>query len=148
MLANIEALHAIHAICSENKPLTADLREWLARSLERYLGQDCDNLNDAFGVTQGHGGVPWWKERAIRQRDSALRILSRRYFDQLTVYCRAREISMLSRRYQGSCWPRDRRRESMPEHYRRTPKQYLWLAFRSGAKMPLSERRLRTLLGD
>ena len=35
-----------------------------------------------------------------------------------------------------------------PERYRGTFKEMLWRAFRSDAKMPVSERRLRTLLAD
>ena len=38
--------------------------------------------------------------------------------------------------------------DEMPERYRGTQKEHLWRAFRSEAKMPISERRLRTLLSD
>ncbi len=148
MLANIETLYAIHTRCADGLPLTPDLRSWLASSLDRYLGHTCDNLNEAFGVIQGHGGVPWWRERAIRERDAALRALSCGHYRDISVYSRAKAIAAISRRYQTTCWPRDRQLEEMPEHYRGTPKEHLWRAFRSEAKMPVSERRLRTLLSE
>jgi hypothetical protein len=146
MLGNIEMLHAIHTRCAKDRPLTPDLQNWLAESLGRYLGHDCDSLNKAFGVIHGHGGVPWWRERAIRERDAALRTLSREFLSHLTVYGRAKAIHDLSERYETTCWPRDRLLDEMPERHRGTPKEYLWRAFRSEAKMPVSERRLRTLL--
>jgi len=148
MLENIESLHAIHTRCAGDLPLTPDLRSWLATSLGRYLGHDCDNLNEAFGVTQGHGGVPWWRERALRERDAALRALSHRHYGDISVYGSAKAIAAISARYQSTCWSRDRLLDGMPEHYRGTRKEYLWWAFRSEAKMPVSERRLRTLLSD
>lgn len=148
MLGKIETLRAIHNRCVGDLPLTPDLRSWLASSLGRYLGHDCDNLNEAFGLIQGHGGVPWWREHAIRQRDEALRALSREHYGDLSVYGRAKAIAEISRRYQAICWPRDRLLHEMPERYRGTPKAALWRAFRSEAKMPVSERRLRTLLGE
>ena len=148
MLANIDTLHAIHACCREDMPLTKELRNWLAKSLGRYLGHDCDNLNEAFGVIQGHGGVPWWRERAIRQRDAALRALSQEHFGDISVYGRAKAIAALSKRYQTTCWYRDKMVDQMPDRYRGALKERLWQAFRSGAKMPVSERRLRTLLGN
>ena len=148
MLGNIETLNAIRDRCAQDRPLTADMREWLARSLDRYLDHECVNLNEAFGVVQGHGGVPWWRERAIRRRDAALRALSKLHFGDASIYSRAKAISDLSIRYMTTSWPRDRKLDAMPERYRGTPMEYLWEAFRSHAKMPVSERRLRTLLRD
>ncbi len=148
MLGNIETLHVIQSRCADNLPLSAELRDWLAASLGRYLEHDCDNLNEAFGVVQGHGGVPWWRERAIRERDAALRALSRGHYSTISVYSRAKAIAAISERYQTTCWPRDRLLDEMPARYRGTCKEYLWRAFRSEAKMPVSERRLRTLLSE
>jgi hypothetical protein len=34
----------------------------------------------------------------------------------------------------------------MPSHYEDTIKQPLWLAFKSGATMPIGERQLRNIL--
>lgn len=146
MLANIEALRAIYERCARGQPLSPELRGWLAESLQRYLGHDCDNLNQAFGVIQGHGGVPWWRERAIRERDAALRALAGEYYGDLSVHARAKVVAGLAERYATTCWPRDRLLEEMPARYHGTPKEHLWRAFRSDAKMPVSDRRLRTLL--
>lgn len=147
-LQNIKNLHSIQNRCAANMPLTPDLQSWLAESLDRFLAHDCENLNAAFGVVQGHGGVPWWREDAIRKRDAALRALSGAHYGNLSVYSRAKAIASVSGRYQTTCWPRDQHSEQMPERYRGTPKEHLWHAFKSEAKMPVSERRLRTLLGD
>lgn len=140
-------LHSIRTRCAASLPLTPDLQHWLTESLGRYLAHDCGDLNTAFGVTQGHGGVPWWREDAIRKRDTALRALAREHFGDLSVYGRAKAIAAITARYQTTCWPRDRLAERMPERYRGTPKENLWRAFKSAAKIPVSERRLRTLLG-
>ena len=148
MLANVEALYAVHRCCTSERPLPVELRDWLAESIGRYLEHDCDNLNEAFGVIQGHGGVPWWLERAIRVRDSALRALAHAHFSDLSVYGRAKMIASLSERYATTGWPRDQALNRLSEHHRGTPREHLWRAFRSGAKMPVSERRLRTLLGE
>lgn len=148
MLGNIENLHAIRSRCTADLPLTQDMRLWLASALDRYLEHRCDSLNEAFGLIQGHGGVPWWRERAIRERDVALRNLARMHMSDLSVYARARRVSELSDRYQQTSWPRDRLLGEMPERYRGTERAWLWKAFRSGAKMPVSERRLRTLIAE
>ena len=148
MLGNIQALEAIHSRCTDDLPLTPDLRDWLADAIGRYLEHSCDSLNEAFGLIQGHGGVPWWRERAIRERDAALRDLAGDHFSDLSVYARAKAVAEISERYQTTCWPRDRELDRMPARYNGTVKQQLWRAFQSGAKMPVSERRLRTLLAD
>jgi len=147
MLGNIEALSRIREQCAADKPLPAELSAWLAESLERYLRHDCPTLNEAFGVVQGHGGVPWWRERGMRERDAALRALADRHFTGMSTHQRAKAIRECAERYETVCWPRDRQLAAMPGRYRGTVQEHLWRAFRAGAKMPVSERRLRTLLG-
>jgi len=147
-LSNIENLLQIRNRCAGGLPLPPDLRAWLADSLERYLSHDCENLNSAFGVVHGHGGVPWWRERGIRDRDAALRALSTTHFSERSVYARAKAVFEAAQRYETICWPRDRLLNEMPGRYRGAPKEHLWRAFKSAAKMPVSERRLRTLLVD
>lgn len=146
MLGNIETLETIRTCCTKDVPLSSELRDWLASAIGRFLVHDCTDLNEAFGIMQDHGGVPWWLERAIRIRDRELREMSARFFGARSAYQRARKISELSCRYETTSWPRDRTVDGMPDHYLDTPKQHLWAAFKSGAKMPVSERRLRTLL--
>jgi hypothetical protein len=53
----------------------------------------------------------------------------------------------MSERFAAANWTADRGEYGMPDRYRGTPKEYLWLAFKSGAAMPLGERRLRSILG-
>jgi len=148
MIGNIETLDAIRSHCVRGAPLPIELRGWLAEALRRYLEQDCENLNEAFGIIQARGGVPWRRERAIRARDTALRELYRRFLGDASIGERARLVAQLSRRYAMTCWPRDCARKAMPDQYRGTPKEYLWRAFKSRAKMPVTERHLRSVLGD
>ncbi|MBK0398998.1 hypothetical protein H0I76_07340 [Limibaculum sp. M0105] len=146
MLREIEALETILGCCREGVPLPIDLQEWLGAALGRFLDHDCGNLDEAFGVAQDHGGVPWWMERAMWLRDAELRSLSAMLPPTMSTYHRAKRIWSMSERYASTAWPRDRLLPAMPRYYAGTPKQHLWTAFRSGAKMPVSERRLRTLL--
>jgi len=81
-------------------------------------------------------------------RDDALRTLARRHFSGLSAYRQAKEIAALADRYAGVAWPRDRTLSAMPERYRDAPMEQIWKAFRSGAAMPISERRLRTIIAD
>lgn len=146
MLANIETLKSIGRECEAGRPLRADHRFWLAESINRYLENHCANLNEAFGIVHDRGGVPWWREEGIRVRDRALRELARRFYPEGSAYSRVKAIAAVCNRYHTTCWPRDRQFSEMPVHYRGTAKAYLWKAFRSKAKMPISERHLRNLL--
>jgi len=147
-LHSIENLQAIRARCAGGLPLTPPQRAWLAESIGRYLSQDCETLNSAFGVIHCHGGVPWWREQGIRERDATLRALAAQHYCELSVYARAKAVCDAARHYETTAWPRDRLLAEMPARYRGTPREHLWRAFRSAAKMPVSERRLRTLLAD
>ena len=82
----------------------------------------------------------------MRIRDKALRELAERFCEEMTITSRARYVATLARRYGASTWRFDSEQEAMPGHYEGTPRQYLWQAFKSGATMPISERRLRSLL--
>ena len=86
--------------------------------------------------------------RASFVRDESLRRLAGIHFAELTTYARAKAIAELSLRYQTCSWPRDRRIGAVPLRYLGTPKEQLWVAFKSEAKMPVSERRLRTILAN
>lgn len=144
----IQALDQLHKVCEDGEPIPEDLRNWLAQSLEVFLENNCKSLNEAFGLQQEHGGIPWWRERAIRLRDQALRDMARVHFPEGTVSSRAKEIANQSERYAAINWPRDRDVKDMPSRYTDRPLHYIWLAFKSGAKMPVSQRHLRTLLAD
>ena len=148
MLSPIHALDEVYHACARNEPMPKDLRDWVASSLARFLEHGCENLNEAFGIRQEHGGIPWWRERAIRARDEALRDLSATHFSHLSLSARAEKIHAIAMRYAGTTWPRDCDRIDMPARYVGKPTRFMWLAFRSGAKMPVTKRHLRTLLAN
>lgn len=146
MLDTIQALDEVCQACVHNKPLPDHLRQWMAGSIARFLDHDCDDLDDAFGIRQEHGGIPWWREKAIRARDHALRELARLHLGSETTSVQAREIHAMMQRYAGTSWVRDIQCDTMPARYAGTPREYLWIAFKSGAKTPVSDRHLRNLL--
>ncbi len=142
----IRALDEIRTCCEEERDIPSELRPWLSEALGRFLDQHCDDLDDAFGLRQGRGGVPWWLERGIAERDAALRELAQVHFAQESISRQARKIADMSARYEVTRWRRDAVNTHMPEEYAGTPRQYLFAAFRSGARMPLSGRHLRSVL--
>jgi hypothetical protein len=148
MLDAIHALDEICQACNQNRPLPDHLRKWIAGSIGRYLEHDCGDLNTAFGIQQSRGGIPWWREKDIRERNSALCELARAYYANQNLSTKARLIYRLMRRYSGTSWPRDRFKNQMPWNYSGTPQELVWRAFRSGAKMPVSERHLRNLITE
>jgi hypothetical protein len=92
------------------------------------------------------GGIPWWREEAIRQRDALLRLLAVRHFASLSLTQKSREIYRLARRYAETAWRFDRDLPTMPDRYRDKPQELLFKAFRLAAPMPICERHLRTIL--
>lgn len=147
MVRAVERLREIVERCATGQPLREDLSRWLADSLGRFLEHQAATIEEALGIQPLHGGVPWWREEAIRKRDALLRILALRHFSGQTVTQMAREVYRLACRYAESAWRFDRDREEMPDRYRDTPLELLFRAFRLAAPMPVSERHLRTILG-
>lgn len=147
MVRAVERLREIMEHCASGRPLREDLSRWLADSLGRFLEHQVASIEEALGIQSLRGGVPWWREEAIRKRDALLRVLALRHFSDLTVTQMAREIYRLACRYAESAWRFDRDREEMPVRYRNTPLELLFRAFRLAAPMPISERHLRTILG-
>jgi hypothetical protein len=146
MLSAIEQLGEIARRCKEGQPLTQELSAWLAKGLEEFLTRHAGSLEEALGMHAVRGGMPWWREAANRQRDEALRALAARHFGRLSMTASAERIACLASRYASSAWRFDRGRPGMPESYHGTPNEHLWLAFKSGAPMPIGERQLRTIL--
>ncbi len=146
MLATIETIREISHRCLADQPLSEEQSHWLGESLRNFLDHRCTSIDDAMGLHFPQGGVPWWREEAIRRRNGVLRELAERFFGGLSPSARAREIWTLATRYGASAWRFDRERSELPAHYRGTPKQYLWEAFASGAAMPICRRQLRTIL--
>ena len=148
MPTTIDRLRDVSSFCRRGAPLPPYLAGWLAAGIERFLGREARDLHGALGLIQAQGGIPWWREDAIRRRDAALRRLRDLVCPAAGVTARARRIAELLRRYAASAWRIDREHPAMPPHYGGTPQEQLWRAFRSGAAMPLGERQLRTILGD
>jgi len=141
-----DRLEEIARCCLEGEPLDRRHSNWLANAINSYLDKTTLSLEEALGLRYGRGGVPWWRERAIRERDAALRSLADSYFADLSICQRSRQIETLARRYGASAWLRDRKSQEMPSGYPGTAREWLWRAFKSGAQMPLSERQVRNIV--
>jgi hypothetical protein len=148
MLLVIKNLREIAQLARTGGALPPELGLWLERSLREFLDHRCHSLDEAVGLRFAKGGVPWWLEEGMRARDSALRELAARFLGGLSTTARAARIHTWSERYAAANWPADRVQEEMPRNYAGTAKEWLWRAFKSGAPMPLGERRLRSILAD
>jgi len=149
MLIAIERLRAVSHLCQRGEPLDDELALWFGSCLRQFLERGATTFEEAFGLPACRGGMPWWKEERVRQRDAALRALARCLSAELSVSARAREINTRAVRYAASAWRLDRRDGRMPRAYAGTERELLWRAFRSGAPMPLGERQLRNIIaGD
>ncbi len=146
MLGSIRMLDEIARRCRAGETLDPRLAQWLGTALEGYLTRKHRTVGEAFGLIFPKGGVPWWREIAIRRRDAALRTLAEIVAPDGSTRARAQRVCELSLRYGASAWRHDRDRPDMPMHYRNTAKAHLWDAFASGAAMPLGERQLRNIL--
>ncbi len=147
MLATISNLREISERCHDGEPLDPILSNWLAESLDRFLCHECTSIDDALGLRQPRGGVPWWLVEAMYRRDGALRDLADTVADDRSPSNRAREVRRLTNRHGASVWRHDQDRETMPASYRGTSREHIWKAYKSGAPMPLGERQLRNILG-
>lgn len=147
MLSSIENIRTVAQLCQSGQPLPQALSTWLASSLQSFLDSRASSLNDAFGVKNARGGIPWRTEAAIRVRDAALRQLAEKHLADESVSALATRIHQMSARYGASTWRFDCEREDMPAQYRGTAQELLWRAFKSGATMPLCARQLRKILG-
>jgi hypothetical protein len=105
--------------------LPCDLALWLGRKLGTAAG---------------------WSGTIGEARDAALRALAQRFYPGVPVSTQAARINLLAETYSFLNWPRDRESAQVPTHYRETPDEFLWAAFKSGAPMPLSQRDLRRIL--
>ena len=142
-----DRLEEIARRCQAGQPLLPDHSYWLAEAIDSFLGKAANSLEEALGLRYGRGGVPWWRERALRARDTALRELADECYADMGICERSREIATLASRYGASAWCHDSDGRDMPESYAGTPREYLWRAFRSGGTMPLSERQVRNIVG-
>ena len=142
----IENLRTIAELCRNGEPLPEPLAAWLADGVSSFLDSREATLNEAFGIRNARGGIPWRAEASIRLRDEALRALAAAFLGERSRSAQADRLHQLSLRYAASAWRSDRERQEMPSHHRGTPQEFLWIAFKSGAAMPLGTRQLRTIL--
>ena len=146
VIAEIERLRRASGRLMAGDPLERDLADWLGTALQGFLSRRHRTVEEALGLRFAHGGVPWWREEAIRVRDAALRELGERFFPGISPHAQARRVCTLATRYAASAWRHDRDGENLPDRYLGTAKEYLWRAFASGAAMPIGERQLRNVL--
>ncbi len=146
IFASIDNLREIMGRCFDGKPLDGYLADWLGEAIDGYLTRQFRTLEEALGLIFPRGGIPWWREEAIRKRNAALRYLAETFLEELALSMQAQEIWTTARRYAASAWRFDQDNDEMPAHYAGTPKECLWQAFKSSAPMPIGERQLRHIL--
>jgi hypothetical protein len=146
MTNSIDNLREVARRCSAGEPLPAGLSAWLGKSLGEFLSHRQRSIEAALGLVWPRGGVPWWLEEAMRQRDAALRELALRFYGGQAVSRQAAAIYRAALRYAASRWRRDRGSEALPPEHLGTPYEWLWRAFKSGAAMPIGDRQLRHIL--
>src|SRR5262245_608463 len=96
---SIENIRTLAQLCRTRQPLPEALSSWLASSLQSFLDSRAESLNDAFGLRNARGGVPWRMEAAIRVRDEVLRRLAETLPAETSVSARAARIHQISLRY-------------------------------------------------
>ncbi|HEV8263193.1 MAG TPA: hypothetical protein VGQ19_20840 [Burkholderiales bacterium] len=146
MLPEVKNLREIVRCCQAGLPLDGELRRWLATSLQNFLDHRFLSVHDALGLHAPKGGVPWWREEGLRERNAALREMAERFYPTTSPSRQARLIRAAALQYAASAWLHDRNNSEMPARYRATPKECLWRAFKSRAPMPIGERQLRSIL--
>jgi hypothetical protein len=145
-LAPYHRLNDIGHRCLAGETLTRDQIKWLGDSIAAFLDRNHSTIDEAMGLQAGRGGAASLRAQAIRNRDAALRELAGRYYPGLHLSAQARTIRMLTIHYGGMGWRRDRQLTAPPPYYADAPHELLWRAFAAGASLPISERRLRTIL--
>ena len=148
IFASIDNLREIMSQCFDGKPLDGDLADWLGEAIDGYLTRQFRTLEEALGLIFPRGGIPWWREEAMRKRDAALRYLAETFLDELTLGMQAQKIWTEATRYAASAWRFDDDNDDMPDRYAGTSKECLWQAFKSGAPMPIGARQLRNILAQ
>ncbi len=123
-------------------------QQWLADRLSQYLADASRGLTieTALNLVPMPGQANWWTEAAIEARDIALRELAARFYPERRPASQAYQIERQALRYATSAWRFDRDQPEMPERYASTEAECLWVAFKSGATMPLSKRQLQSIL--
>ena len=143
-LASVDKLRRLAAVLEAGD----DDARWLASRLRNYLdgAERGLTVDMALDLAPMPGTAAWWTDERIETRDAALRAMAVRFYPCARPASAAYKIERLALRYATSAWRFDRERDSMPERYADTEAACLWMAFKSGAIMPLSKRQLQTIL--
>ena len=96
MLPEVRNLREIAERCQSGRPLGEDLSRWLATSLQDFLDHRHRSLDDALGLRAARGGVPWWLEEGLRQRNAVLRALAGQFYPNDPVFQQAKLIRSLA----------------------------------------------------
>jgi len=145
-MAAVARLREFVRVTRDGESLDRALQTWMSDCIDMILQRQCRTFDHAFGLRGPRGGIPWWLEEAVRLRDHALRELASDFLMDQPTSQQAHWIRLASVRYAGSAWNHDRANPQMPKRYGNTPRRWLWVAFKSGAPMPLCERHLRSVL--
>ena len=122
---------------------------WAADCFRKYLqgAHEGVSLEQAFGLTVGPGGMPWWREESLKARDDAIRKLADQHFGNLDLNGQANALLETIRRYRGSRWRFDRLKDRMPESYAGTRSELLYETLRrGGGDLPGSKKHLLQIL--
>jgi hypothetical protein len=144
MLPEVRKLREI-VWCRHGVPLDVEPRRWLATSFQNFLDHPFLSVHDAPGLHAPKGGVPWWLEEGLCERNAALREMAERFYPTASASRQACLIRAAALHHAASAWLHDRNNSEMPAHYRATPKECLWWAFMSQAPMPVGEREPRSI---
>ena len=96
MYTIIEFLRDISRRCLAEESLSPEQTEWLGRSLANFLDHRCRSVDEALGLRFPQGGIPWWQEEAIRERNAALQKLAFKYLGDLSLNGQAKGIGCLA----------------------------------------------------
>ena len=102
MLATIQKLRDISQSRRNGMPLDPDLARWLAAALEKFLNRGMPTIDAAMGLHAPRGGVFWWLEIAMRERDQTLRALAAYRFLDSSINKQADSIQRLVAHYAAS----------------------------------------------
>jgi hypothetical protein len=146
MLGTIQSLRLAAEKFAAGQLPDPRLLHWLAASLQAYVDHRAPSLEEAMGIRRCKGGMPWWKEEAVRARNHALREICRMVAHDEPLAEQVRKVGHAINRYGVGRWRFDRHLEAIPQTYLGRVEEWLWHAYRSGAPLPLGVRQLRTIL--
>ena len=148
-IESVEKLRELLAVAESGQ--LAALGTWLLPRLENYLtnAPHGTTLDEALDLTVAPGGLPWWRQEELDQRNVAFRDLAKKHFGNLDLNGQADEILRAARRYRGGRWRFDRSTEFNSKKYADLRSQLLYEAFWHGdGDVPDSKRQICRILDD